>query len=253
MLYMSNNNCYAKVIGGLGNQLFIVAAAYAYSERYNKVLQIDSNGWFAGQGKNANDYRDSIFSNFNYGEENLEHVTALNEKRFNYDELPYSKLSVSLNGYFQSLKYFADKKDYFLNQLNLPNVDTSCIKGKNVAFHIRRGDYMRHPDIHNICKTDYFKTQFQEFKDYQINVFTDSPEVVLQEFEGEDFNLIQTSSELNDLTLMSKHDNIVCSNSTFSWWAALIGKMNRIIVPDKWIYNTDCEDIYTSNMTRIEV
>jgi len=250
---MSNNNCYAKVIGGLGNQLFIVAAAYAYSERYNKVLKIDSSGWHGLQGKHSNTYKDTIFSNFNYGEDNLEFVTALNEKRFNYDELPYCKTSVSLNGYFQSLKYFSDKKEYFLNQLNLPEVDTSFIKGKNVAFHIRRGDYMSFPDIHYICRTDYFKKQFQEFKDYQINVFTDSPEVVLQEFEGEDFNLIQTSSELNDLTLMSKHDNIVCSNSTFSWWAAMIGKMDKIIVPDKWIYNVDCEDIYIPEMIRVKV
>ena len=253
MHYMSDNNCYATVVGGLGNQLFIVAAAYAYAKKTNRKLFIDPTQWTASQGKYPFEYQRSIFQNFKY-KCSLDVPTIISEQRFNYDELPNPNpnYSASLHGYFQSLKYFENYTEDFIKKLSLPEVNTSFIKKKNVAFHIRRGDYLKFP-IHYICNTEYFKDRFREFAGYQINVFTDSPDIVLKEFENEEFNLIETSSELNDLTMMSKHDNIVCSNSSFSWWAALLGKMNKVIVPDKWFFGIDCEDIYLPNMSRINI
>jgi benzoyl-CoA reductase/2-hydroxyglutaryl-CoA dehydratase subunit BcrC/BadD/HgdB len=166
--------------------------------------------------------------------------------------LPNPAGNVSLNGYFQSLKYFENYKYQFIDQLILPEVNCSIIKDGSVAFHIRRGDYLRYPDIHLVCDTKYFNDMFERFKDHNINVFTDSPQHVLNEFEKYNFNLIQTSSELNDLTLMSLHDNIVCSNSSFSWWASILGiPKNTVIVPNRWFNDRVCEDIYYDFMERV--
>ena len=60
------NNCFVKVGGGLGNQLFQVAAAYSYCKKYNKKLYIDISDWSASQGNNPTNYKDSIFKNFEY-------------------------------------------------------------------------------------------------------------------------------------------------------------------------------------------
>ena len=247
------NKCYAKLIGGLGNQLFILAASYAYSRECCKDLVIDTEQWHANQGSNPWDYSDTIFKNFNYVYREGDNVQRIIEKDFNYHELPNKLGDVSLHGYFQSLKYFENYQYDFYDLLNLPDVDTTFVKPKNVAFHIRRGDYLLFPDIHYVCDTQWFENRFRQFEGYQINVFTDSPEHVLQEFEDFDFNLIQTSSELNDLTLMSKHSNIVCSNSTFSWWASRLGDMERVIVPSIWFAdNQNTPDIYANNMEKCD-
>jgi len=246
--------CYARLAGGVGNQLFITAAAYAYSKKYNKELCLDGDNWVGHQGKPANEYRDTIFKNFIYDSSYLSGTTPILEKRCNYDDPPEIDGSVAFCGYFQSLKYFEEYKDDFIKELNLPEVDVSILNKKNVAFHIRRGDYLTFKDIYGICGTKYFEDHFKKFEDYQINVFTDSPEHVLDEFEKYDFNLIQTSSELNDLTLMSKHDSMVCSNSTFSWWASLIGNTKTVIVPDKWFLDgREHEDIYRPDMIKYEL
>lgn len=241
------NKCYANVSGGVGNQLFQIAATHAYGKRHGKESFIDCSRWHASQGKNPSEYQNTIFKNFKY--EVAGDVSCIREKRFGYDELPCIDGNVSLEGYFQSIKYFEDYIEEIKNLINLPTVKTDFIKDKNVAFHIRRGDYLNYGDLF-IFGNEYFKNQFLNFKDYQINVFTDSHEIVLREFGGYDFNLIQTSSEINDLTLISQHDNVVCSNSSFSWWASFLGKeKEKIIVPNFWMKGHDCSDIYRSDMT----
>lgn len=248
------STCYASVVGGIGNQLFIVAAGYAYAKKYNKEFAIDVSRWEAIQGRNAIEYKNSLFKNFNF-ETPPSDAIKIKEKRFNYNELPYHTSSVVLSGYFQSLKYFEDVKDEFISMLNLPNVDDSFLEEKNVAVHIRRGDYLKYPNIyiHHVCGTEYFKNQLLEFEGFQKHVFTDSIDYIKKEFRGSDFNIIESNSELLDLTFMSKHSNIICSNSSFSWWASLLGSPKKqIIVPDRWFLGSQPhEDIYRPEFKRI--
>lgn len=247
------SNCFASVCGGIGNQLFQIAAGFSYAKKHNKKLFIDIRNWNASQGANPLTYKDNIFKNFNYNFFSVENATDFSESEFNYKEIPFYESNVVLHGYFQSLKYFENDKDEFIDKLNIPNVNTSFLRSPNVAFHIRRGDYLRFKDIHYVCDTKYFENQFKEFKGCQINVFTDSPNHVLKEFENQDFNLIQTSSELQDFVLMSKHDNIVGSNSSFSWWASLLGVKGEKIFPDKWFLSgVKHEDIYRPDMKIIK-
>lgn len=254
------NNCYADIIGGVGNQLFQIAAGYAYAKEYGKKLLINPYNWFAGQGIDPLIYKDTIFKNFTYCKTDTSTINGIDnisERRFNYDQLPNVEGSVALNGYFQSLKYFEKYKDEFISKLSLPEVEQVVNTDTTIAFHIRRGDYLRHPDIHHICTTKYFELLFEKFKDiYKIDVFTDSPEYVLDEFKNYNFNVQRTPSELHDLSLMSTYTKLVCSNSTFSWWASLLGSPDKyIIVPERWfgIGFQDHEDIYRSDFIRIPV
>ena len=251
------NKCYVDVCGGVGNQLFQIANGYAYSQKYNLDLLIDPTNWNAGQGVSSIIYQDEIFRNFNNTYRPRGQTKEIHEKEFNYNELPkyhWSDGDVSFHGYFQSLKYFEDYKDEFINKLTLPKVDSSFISSDNIAFHIRQGDYLNYPHIFGDL-TNYFNMMFEKFcPDYQVNVFTDSPKLVLEKYDKYDFNLIQTSSELNDLTLLSLHDRMVCSNSTFSWWGSILGKKkDLIIVPEKWLIDRDCSDIYYEGMTKHEL
>lgn len=252
------NNCYVNPIGGLGNQLFIIAAGYAYAKKHGKTLIVIPDNWFAGQGNSVLSYKDTIFRNFEYGSLPFTRdVVPLHEKRFNYDELPFYHGNVSLHGYFQSLKYFEDVQNEFISLLNLPEYDTTSFRNQKgshmplVAFHIRRGDYLIHRTIHHVCDTEYFKYFFKEFEDCNIKIFTDSPQQVLQEFG--DVNIFHSENELLDMVAMSKCDVIIGSNSTFSWWASLIGG-TRCMFPSKWFADgREHGDIYRRDMRTRDV
>lgn len=253
------NNCYVSLAGGVGNQLFQIANGYAYSKKYSKNLVLDSSHWGAGQGNNPRCYEKSFFKQFKFGSPDMSRPTPLlQETKFNYQELPRREGNVILSGYYQSIKYF-DENLEFLDLLNFTtqeNLDISFMENPNVAVHIRRGDYMRHPDKHLVCGTDYFRRNIEKFPNHQINVFTDSPEYVQKELEGMDVNIINGGSEINDLYLMSLHDNIICSNSTFSWWASLLkNKKEKIIVPKVWFKNfgEDYHDIYRNDFIISEI
>ena len=245
-----SDSCCIRVIGGLGNQLFMIATAFAYAKRFCKDLVIDDSMWFAGQGSHPNNYKSSIFKNFQFGDKPKDY-TEVSEKRFNYNELPCVEGNVVLSGYFQSLKYFEDSKDEFISLLDIPVfVERKC----RVAVHIRRGDYVTGaPDRHLICKTDYFERQFERFDPQCVDVFTDSPDYVRNEFPHRDLNIISCKTDLDELALMSQYSTIICSNSSFSWWASMLGAPKyEIIVPDKWLIGVDCSDIYRSDMVIVK-
>jgi hypothetical protein len=247
------DNCYVEICGGVGNQLFQLAAGYTYSKRYDKNLIIDYTKWSACQGRDVLSYKDNVFKNFQYSSADTNNtIKRYTELRYDYDEIPYIEGDVSLLGYFQSLKYFEEYKDEFISLLNFPHIDISKIPGdkKKIAFHIRRGDYLIHSNIHHVCKTDYFNYFFDFFKDKdcQILVFTDSADHVMTEFSGRDFTLVKSSSDIKELALMSRCDTIVGSNSSFSWWASLMGGMYSYF-PSKWFADgRPHKDIYRDDM-----
>jgi len=245
------SNCYVHPIGGLGNQLFIIAAGYAYAKKHDKKLIIVPDNWNAGQGNSVLSYKDTIFKNFEYGSLPVTRdVISIHEKRFNYDELPFHHGSVSLHGYFQSLKYFEDIRNEFISMLDLPKIDIGYLRGDSplvIGMHIRRGDYLKYKNIHYVCDTNYFNRFFEAFKDNTIKVFTDSPNQVLEEFPQE-YHIIHSESDIKELNYMSYCDIIVGSNSTFSWWASLIGR-KTCYFPSKWFADgREHGDIYREDM-----
>lgn len=249
------SNCYVNVKGGIGNQLFQISAGYAYAKKYDKKLIINPSRWNAGQGNHVLSYRDTIFKNFEYETYHTRDVIEYHEKQFNWDEIPYYPGSISLNGYFQSLKYFEDYRNEFISFLNFPKIDIGFLRGGSprvVGFHIRRGDYLNYRDIHYVCDTDYFNYFFEKFKDCDIKVFTDSPEYVLKEFP-QNYQIIHSESDIKELVYMSQCDIIVGSNSTFSWWASLIGG-KKCFFPSKWFVDgRPHEDIFRKDMTLQDV
>lgn len=248
---------YVELSGGIGNQLFQIAAAYAYAKRANGELILDDSKWSASQGSSPSCYRKNILSGFLFGTCPTSNITHITEKRFNYDEIEIVDDDVCLHGYFQSFKYFQtysdELKTIFDSNLSTYNTLPSFIENNNVAVHIRRGDYLNHHHIHMVCDSNFFISNIESFDAHQINIFTDSCNYVANEFPNLNANIIQTKSDIDSLELMSLHDNIICSNSSFSWWASFLKKKKKkIIVPDRWFNNFEPHhDIYRDDFTII--
>lgn len=250
------NNVYVNLVGGVGNQLFQIAAGYAYAKKNKKVLVLDDSAWSGSQGTHPFHYRKTIYKNFKFSVYRPRPTRKIHEKKFNYTELPYEKGDVDLHGYFQSIKYFEEFSEEFKSILCFDDVKFDIKNDLHVAAHVRRGDYLKHHNIHYICDTNYFLKGFSFFPYEMIDIYTDSMDHVVNEFKDhQNIRYINCEDELKCLYILSQYDNLIASNSSFSWWASFLGKEKKtIIVPDLWFKNFEQhDDIYRKEFTRIPV
>lgn len=137
-----------KLYGRLGNQCFQISAAIAHAKKMGVTWAIP---------KRTQDAR--YWPNYFLNEVPLANRTHFdahdiyNEKRHCYDPIP-DIASLTINGYFQSEKYFLDAKQDIGDALGF-----HCNKQDYIAVHVRRGDYVsqfssQHPPL----DLEYYRT-----------------------------------------------------------------------------------------------
>lgn len=113
--------------------------------------------------------------------------------------------------------------------------DTFCI-------HIRRGDYLTASGAETL-KEEYFEAALDTLgadSNSTVLAFSDSPEGIHEEFkrlqEKYNFTVVDWDGRAsNVISIMSQASNLVMSNSTFSWWAAATGRLDkRVAYPAGW-------------------
>jgi hypothetical protein len=253
--------------GRLGNQLFQVAAAYAYAKKHKKLL-ITDHTMQKVEGGSAS-YFDSVLKWTTHSTE-LRQLNwyNLSEKYFHYNELPECFGNVRLKGYFQSLKYFTNECHELIDlfKANTPPIPTNNVTLRaitqstlpTVSVHIRRGDYVGH-SMHPVQPMSYYtescrllRTQLNS--DITLVVFSDdmnwcksnmtsllSEHTVFVESKG--------LTDTQELVIMSECAHHIIANSSFSWWGATYNtKPNKIVVAPKLWFNDksyNWNDIYS--------
>jgi serine kinase of HPr protein (carbohydrate metabolism regulator) len=134
-------------------------------------------------------------------------------------------------------------------------------KSENVlSLHVRRGDYALPANrMAGMLSYDYYREALMRTGDHDsIWIFTDSPKEVENEFSQlkHRFDVIvppKDSDPVESLLLMASTKNIVISNSTFSWWSAMIaGDTASIHAPSKWYeHRADPSKLIPENWKRI--
>jgi hypothetical protein len=116
-----------------------------------------------------------------------------------------------------------------------------------VSVHVRLGDFQEFPEIYNVCDTFFYLKQIKvmcqtlELQPSQVTVclFSDGDITELHNVLIEhQYNVLEFSkafqlSDLQTFMILSRAQNIICSNSTFSWWAARLNSESpkRVIFP----------------------
>jgi hypothetical protein len=234
----------ARLYGGLGNQLFQLAAAETIAKQSNRPLYIQElTNWSTHTKEN---YFESIFKHWKqyyYGPAGF--FVPVREKNFVFkdwkNELEHFKWKVSMDGYFQNWRYVP--KD-FCSKLTF---DTSVAKKypmltQSVFLHIRGGDYVNHW-LHDVKLDNYYEEAIKLFPDSHFYVFTNDIEYAKNKpFMKNIRHSYVFENEVDSLYLMSIASAGICANSSFSWWGAYINPNRKIVMPNKW-YND--MDIYT--------
>ena len=269
--------------GQLGNQMFKYAAlkGIAKNNQYDYIvppsyLWLEKNKFMYKVFKKLKNYNYQNHFLFNYFE--LETLNKkqikfsnfereISPKHIGFDEELYNSSpdNIQLKGFFQSPKYFKNieevlRKDFkfkrkFINLANniLPKLNDP------ISLHIRRGDYVTHPN-HFSLDLNYYKNAIDYFgKDNEYFVFTDDPEWFQNQdfYSPENFKLISKitkNSTVLDLYIMSLCKKHIIANSTFSWWGAWLSNSRAVIYPLRWYKdkNKSSKDLPLEYWTGIE-
>lgn len=246
-------------VGGLGNQIFIAAAAYVVSKIKNIPLYIFFNPISNNKHNfNKHNYNESIFKyigkHIHMDVTNKNNFKIIGYKNFNhkYSFVPWNPEKVEpgsyLSGYFQYYPPIRSFENEFRQDLlkGLESIRKTIQVEPNSAFlHIRRGDYKQLPNYHFLMSIEYYESSIKYLLSKKeisrIYVISDEIEWVKTQsfFSNPLFKIYECTDELQTLALMTLCDEgAICANSTFSWWGAFLGayaKRNPVIVPSNWI------------------
>lgn len=253
--------------GGLGNQMFQYAAARAVALRLDTAIVADLR-WFdrhAAARRRAGLATDRPFD--------LPHLAiAPLRERSRVAQWAHHRLlrlglrplytpatdgfcdrsltlrdGVTLSGFFQSERYFADI-GADLRQAFRPRAPQvrervleamDALRRRNrplVAVHIRRGDYIRPDGASTVIDFARVQAAMARFDAVTFIVFSDDPSWCQQALGGDNVVLSPFAAPVEDLFAMSICDHFIIANSTFSWWAAWLGTApnKRVLAPDDW-------------------
>jgi len=262
-------------MGGLGNQLFQIASAYAYARKENGTLQI----LHITQNGNRPVYWNSLLKRLGqYLVPSLPPLEQWHETMpTHYKEIgPLLSPGKYLNGYLQSSKYFYnDEIKQEIRELFRPNkaleVDVynkyaylMNHKDRVVIMHARRTDYLTYKEIHGPLEGSYYKKAVEQMmKSVQNPIFLlcgddnhfwkeikDDISAVYQQ----EHLILEGETDINTFVLLQQFNNIIMANSTFIWWTTWLADAKNVIAPAKWFGPegpAQYEDIYESSWTRI--
>lgn len=218
-----------RLYGRLGNQAFQISAAIAHAKKMQTNWAIP---------RATNDTR--IWPNYFIKQVPRGNITFYgtrshyDEPRHCYNALPETQ-DLTINGYFQSEKYFLDAKEDIGNALGF-----HCNKQDYIAVHVRRGDYVsQFSDKHPPLDDFYYHNAIMTFANYDIKSFkfySDDIDYCRKKYDEIKFRLginVEYSNikdPLTDMRDMYNAAGFIIANSTFSLFPALLRLDNPVVI-----------------------
>ena len=269
-------------MGRLGNQMFEYATlrGIAANKGYQWCIPPTSHKGIENYSLHEAFTMPSVKSS-NRGFLDNNHAPVVGERYFHFDEdlLNLCPDNISLQGFFQSEKYFKNIKDEILSEYTFHDYILNPCKEMIESFdtapiflHVRRGDpnlvdprgfkwaYTECASQHPPQPIEYYEKALKEFpEDVPVVVCSDSPDWVQeQEFFASDRFAVSVPEDKYadgsyepylDLCLMSLCSGAIIANSSMSWWGAwLQNGRGKVVAPKMWFGpaypNNDTKDLY---------
>ena len=256
---------FSRMVGGLGNQLFQLAATLKYRNPEEKVLISFLGNIHRPKRKYCLNF---IFEKPNWlyfdDSDNLNLLTkiiskksaalrfgtylpllSVNDRNFHSKNYRFFINKVLfLDGYFNQEWTFNSLKKAFSHlklkpiKLNKENLE---ICRNDVVIHIRGGDFLKIKHL-NICQVEYYieSIKYSLSKGYKsFKVISEDQKYgreIIKEIKNYFINLnismTTRNSIKNDFNIIRSSELAILSNSTFSWWASFLSNSKKeFIVP----------------------
>ena len=234
-------------MGRLCNQMFQYASLKGLARKIGADIIIPNYETAVDDGI-GNMLRTELFDSFDINVQtgllNNGHAPVVQERFFHFDEELFNHCPdhVSLQGYFQSEKYFKhiedEIRDYFIFHSEISKPCKEMIEGVEnpIALHVRRTDYINNSENHFNLPVEYYKAALDHFdSDRNVIVFSDDSGWCHNEPLFSDDRFIISDNEDNrvDLCLMSMCSDFIIANSSYSWWGAWLSSNpnKKVIAP----------------------
>lgn len=176
--------------------------------------------------------------------------------------------NIFMNGWFQDAMAMESIRDILLEDFEnaeempqeIKNTAMQIEQNESVCVHIRRGDYVNHPQF-GVCTEEYYLNAMHRMAERLEHpvfyLFSDNieevkvmpfPYPVVFDHPGHD--------NFESMYLMSKCRHFIISNSTFSWWGQFLSDNgNKIVMaPERWCnYGNGYTALYSDRWTLLPV
>jgi hypothetical protein len=262
-----------QLAGGIGNQLFQLAAGIHFSKlRMTDLVlvrpEVCDSRYFHDDGlwkiPKLKVMRRSILLRSGIGGllwridrklisklQIVQKVRGIYEFKDNEDFKSTPKNLKEVRGYFQILDFAIEARKDIQNSLQnvysskLEEIHNSIKTNETISLHIRRGDYGTLDHIYGTLGKAYYLTALENCRkisgSQRVLVFSDDlseAEKMLSEIAFQTFDFQFISSEFSpaeSILLMSFCSAHIVANSTFSWWGAFLSDSTKIVVyPSPW-------------------
>jgi hypothetical protein len=270
------------IMGGLGNQMFQVAAAYATARQNGANVLLLRN-------KKADDgramYWNSVLGRWAHSLVDALSPLTVGDQWYEVGATEYRPTpmnitrSLHLNGYVQSPKYFSDpvicEEVKMLMRPQAVEVDAIRAKYKNlfevqdriVVMHARRTDYLKTPHhiaVHGPLDAAYYRNATEKILEtisspifllvsddpmYWMSILSEVPALMKHSF-----HILMDETDVETLVLLQQFRYFILANSTFSWWACWLAEAKKVIAPARWFGPAgprNYEDIYCKDWIRV--
>lgn len=274
----------SKLKGGVGNQMFQIAIAYALARKYNAKLQFQKMQ-FDGcrQGSHPSKYYANLFQKCTFVEQLKDTEIQINERQWTAYSVEneidpvlkrYNPSLVALDGYWQSDLYFRQYSDEIKHLFTPEGGIVSYLSSHTSVFQkypelkdphdfcfigVRRGDYITHAHFHNPCGMTYYTSAMNMVNKPRYYILSDDLAWCKEKFQGEQFRFLELEDDLEQLLVSALFKTYIISNSSFYWWGSFLSiyKNTAIIAPDKWMFGPDVTidkyySIYREKMVVLE-
>lgn len=262
---VQNGSTFLQLRGGLGNQLFQIAAALSHAWRHGKRIVISTNTL----GSRSTYWTSFLVSCAKWVGAAPERISKpLHETQFSFKPIPADV--DALHGYFQSAKYFNDVAPYIRHlfqpaqhvrqrtQERYAHILSTIDVEPAAVVHVRRGDYVNNV-INEVVTAQYYNNAIRKLRetsaDFKFFVMSDDIGWCRDQPCFSRCEFVDEADECVALHLMSRFKWFIISNSTFSWWAAWLSTNTRMVIaPDPWFPPkgpSDFEDIFEPGWIKI--
>lgn len=227
--------------GRLGNQMFQIGATIGIALSNGKTYSFPK--WRCNY---TNKYYEKYFK------ETLPLNTIPSRLQVQEGNFSYTNVSLppngnfNLNGYYQSEKYFIEHRDEVIKYYTLNDEYTKPILDKydftnSCSIHIRRGDYKNLQQFHTLLDVNYYQGAINniygsEFSNVKFYIFSDDISWCKENIILPNVIYVEGNEDVIDMYMMSKCENNIIANSSFSWWGAWLNtnKNKRVVAPKNW-------------------